>query len=455
MDRRATQLRTFAAMLAVMGLAAAVQAQTDGALDPSFWLDGKVTLAAPLYWELDATVVAPDGRLVVVGRRYVAGSQDILFWAILDDASLGTPCVPIAPGGGSFLRVQAAAFDAQGRLLIAGQGSFPSAGAEGFAMRFLYPACDPDETFNLDGIYRTDLVDAAIRGLAIDSSNRIVLAGIAQDAGGDDKLLVVRLSHQGLVDWDFANFGIFELDLFEPLSGEAVAVQADGRIVVGATRSPDSLTLADFFLVRLDLAGDLDSTFAAGGTVQIDLQADHYDFLTSLAIDPVSGDILAAGLSGTSAGFQFAAVRLASDGVLDDTFDGDGIWTDSLLDSDGAQSIQLQSDGKILVAGTVFDPDSSVADFAVFRLLPNGDPDDSFGLLGISRVSFDLDPIEHDQVHATSLDAGKLVVVGSAQDYDGGGFPRAVAARLWSDLIFTDGFERASSGAWSSAASAP
>src|SRR3990170_3882772 len=183
------RLALLAAVLALTGLSSAVQAQADGELDSSFWLDGKVTLAAPLYWELEATVVAPDGRLVVVGRRYEAGSPDTLFWAILDDASLGAPCVPSAPGGASFLLARAAAFDAQGRLLIAGQGNFPSAGGEGFAMRFLYPACDPDETFNLDGIYRTDLDDAAFRGLAIDSSDRIVLAGIAKDAGDDDKLL--------------------------------------------------------------------------------------------------------------------------------------------------------------------------------------------------------------------------------------------------------------------------
>ena len=450
------RLALLAAVLAVAGLSSAVQAQTDGELDPSFWSDGRVALATPPYFGgVNATVVGPDGRLVIVGRRS-DGPPYNLFWANLDDDVLGTPCIPNAPGGGNLFYPTDATFDPEGRLLIVGFAEFPTAGREGFAMRFLYPACDLDETFNTDGLYRTNLNEAEIHAIGTDSTSRVVLVGRSHDAGGEHKLLVVRLGAPRLLDLGFADFGLFELDLAEPIQGQAVAVQSDDRIVVGATRSAASGAFDDFFLARLDLAGELDSSFAAGGTLQLDLQEDQYDVLLDLLVDPVDGDIVAAGTSGTSASLQFAAVRLDATGELDASFSGDGIWIGALLDLDVCYQLERQSDGKILLAGTVYNPGTSVADFAVVRLLPNGDPDPAFGSLGVSRVSFDLEPNEHDQLLSATLHAGKLVVAGTAQDWDGSLGDRPVVARLFSDpLVFADGFERASAGAWSSAAGAP
>jgi uncharacterized delta-60 repeat protein len=459
MHRRPAERSTPAAVLALLTLALSgagtpAFSQSDGELDASFWGDGRVTLASPPYWRVDTVVTAPDGRLVIVGARDPFLFDDLLFWATLGDASLGPVCVPEAAGGSTSLHARAAAFDDQGRLVIVGFGGFPPAGGQGFAMRFLYPACDLDETFNTDGVYRTDLVNADLVAVGFDSGGRVLLAGTAEDAGGDDMLEVIRLGQGGLLDWSFADFGRFELDLPEPLTGTALAVQADDRIVVGAVRSPDELLFGDFFFVRLDTDGELDGSFAAGGTLQVDLQGDHYDYLHDLVIDPVGGAILAAGSSGTSASHEFAVLRLTPGGAVDETFADDGLWTGGLLDTDTASAIELQSDGKILVAGTVSDADTAVADFAVFRLLPSGEPDGSFGILGASRVSFDHGAIEFDELHAIALQAGRLVAVGAAWDWDGVG-SRAVVARLWSDLVFTDGFERASTGAWSSAFGAP
>lgn len=435
--------------LALTAFSLPALAQVDGALDETFWFDGKVTLAYPPYLSVTATVVAPDGRLVVVGERYDAGKEETLFWSILDDESLGTPCVPTSPGGGNDFRARAAAFDPQGRLVIAGEAEFPDP-VEGFALRYLYPACDLDEGFNLDGVYRTDLGEAGFASIAFDTNSRLVLSGFYYITG-EAGLLIVRLAQNGLFDLTFGNFGRVELPLEGSVSHPALAVQPDDRIVVGATILGPATY--DFFVVRLDPLGELDGTFGGDGTVEIDIAA-GVDDLRALVLDPVSGDILAAGQSGSVADAAFAVVRLESNGAPDASFDDDGIWTDTLWDEDQARSIQLQSDGKILVAGNAVHPGTGDYDFLVYRLMPDGAPDNSFGFLGVAAVSFNVDARVNDQLFATALYAGKLVVAGTNHD-PGGSEPHAVVARLWSDLIFTDGFEGASAGGWSSAVGAP
>ncbi len=447
--------RILANLLLLAGSSLPVAAQVDGGLDDSFWSDGKVALSSS-YRSVQATVVAPDGRLVVVGIRDDPGGEESLFWSVLNDGSLEPPCVPNSPGGATYARAKAAAFDPQGRLLIGGQATFGTAGPEGFALRYLYPACDLDEGFNSDGIYRTNLEWGVFEGIAFDSSSKVVLAGSVGVGVGAEALLVVRLTEAGLLDPDFGFFGVLELDLAEHAVGHAVAVQPDDRIVVGG-EIYSSESGYDFLVVRLDAQGDLDPSFTGDGSAQVDVQTDLHDLANALVLDPVSGNILIAGYSSdASASTKFAVVRLLSNGLPDETFDDDGIWTAAFREEDYATSIELQSDGKILVAGNSHDEGSGDLDFLIYRLLSNGDPDSSFDGNGRAGVSFGLAANPLDHVNSTTLHAGKLVVAGHASDQDGpGSIWRAIVARLWIGLIFSDDFERGSGGGWSSAPGAP
>ncbi len=63
------------------------------------------------------------------------------------------------------------------------------------------------------------------------------------------------------------------------------------------------------------------------------------------------GKIVAAGIS---SGFDYLVLRYNSDGTLDSSFDQDGIATFSLsAGSEWAASVAMQSDGKIVVGGSV------------------------------------------------------------------------------------------------------
>src|SRR6516225_4144532 len=95
--------------------------------------------------------------------------------------------------------------------------------------------------------------------------------------------------------------------------------------------------------------GDLDTTFGSGGMVITNFGG--YDFASALALQS-DGKIVAAGTTrpgGPSGSSNFALARYNSDGSLDTTFGTGGrVTADSLGE---AFALAIQSDGKIVVAG--------------------------------------------------------------------------------------------------------
>ncbi len=101
--------------------------------------------------------------------------------------------------------------------------------------------------------------------------------------------------------------------------------------------------------------------------------------------------IVVAGISNTNGNNDFTMVRYTSTGLIDTTFgiNGNGkVITDIGAGSiDFAQSVQIQSDGKILLAG--YSNVSGENDFVLVRYDANGKIDSSFGANGkvITNVS--------------------------------------------------------------------
>ena len=125
--------------------------------------------------------------------------------------------------------------------------------------------------------------------------------------------------------------------------------------------------------------GSLDNTFGTSGKVTTDFG--NSDDGRSIAIQS-DGKILVAGYSDNGSNVDFALVRYNSDGSLDNTFDTDGkLTTDIGSYGDEGNSVAIQSDGKILVAGESWNGSNSTYDFALVRY--NG------GSTGISENSND------------------------------------------------------------------
>ncbi len=164
--------------------------------------------------------------------------------------------------------------------------------------------------------------------------------------------------------------------------GQSVAVQADGKILVGGYTAtaitPDS-TEWDFSLTRYNTDGTLDTSFGGGdGIVTTDLGSTNFDRSHSIIIQ-ADGKILLAGESYIGAGKHLALVRYNSDGTLDTSFGGgDGIVRTTVAFLELGESVTLQSDGKILVTGSSFTGGSNT-DILLVRYNTDGTLDTSFG----------------------------------------------------------------------------
>ena len=159
----------------------------------------------------------------------------------------------------------------------------------------------------------------------------------------------------------------------------AVAIQTDGKIVVGGHARLELQPLAQghFALIRYLNNGRVDPTFARFPAVEGPVGA-----LTGLALQP-DGKIVAIGFAGGSS-TDFLVARYLPDGRLDPSFGGSGfVQTDFDFNQiDRASVLAIQSDGKILVAGTSRDPFANISSptqFAIARYNPDGSLDQSFG----------------------------------------------------------------------------
>jgi uncharacterized delta-60 repeat protein len=185
----------------------------------------------------------------------------------------------------------------------------------------------------------------------------------------------------------------------------AVAVQADGKVVLAG--QADDGSSSNFEVVRLNVDGTTDTTFGNAGTVLVAFTSATSEQVSSLAID-ANGKILVAGTATTtgsdqSTDTQFAVARLNADGSLDTTFNNGGTQTievggqsplrGSTATDVSLDSLVLQTNGKILLAGTVYTRSTfqtgNAEQLVVARLLANGQADANYGSGGMAMLNLD------------------------------------------------------------------
>ena len=158
-------------------------------------------------------------------------------------------------------------------------------------------------------------------------------------------------------------------------------------------------------MLRLLPSGELDPSFNGSGIVLLDFNAS--DGAQDIALQP-DGKIVAAGGEGFAD--NVAIVRLLPDGSPDPSFSGDGKRTIDLGGQEYANGVALQSDGKIVLAGTT--EAGGDKDMFVHRLDANGASDPGFGVAGTRVVDFaGLEDTGEDVVVQAD---GKIVAVGRA-----------------------------------------
>ena len=271
----------------------------------------------------------------------------------------------------------------------------------------VYPqAGSLDSTFAGDGmlIFPVGVDTDEASAICMQTDGKILLAGFSVDTISFNLIVSMsRVMSNGTLDGDFGNNGrVLTPVMSTSAEIESVAVQSDGKILLAG-----SLVMADrkFLLMRYNGDGTIDSTFGSAGIVVTDLQTEEHGYALALGSN---GRILMAGYTrNLFEDYDLALLQYLPTGAPDLSFGTNGsAVTDVSGGDDHAYALAVLPNGKILVVG---ESDDNVL---VTQYEPNGLVDSTFATNGALITSWT--PMR-DNARSIDLQAdGKIVVAGAA-----------------------------------------
>lgn len=274
------------------------------------------------------------------------------------DASFGSGGIVQTPMGVDYAILEDLVILPDGKLLAAGEAKWFAEGSKHLALARYLPDGQLDTTFGRNGrAYARFFGNANISGLALAPDGKFVVSGYISGTTILDYwgFAIMRFLPNGLVDFSFGTLGRVVLRSPKLLAATSLVVQDDGKIVVGGVGEPEP-GVSSFAVIRLTETGSLDPDFGQGGGV-LTIFPEGDSRLNALALQS-DGKLVAAGSVDVPAHSRedFAVVRYLPDGSLDLDFGMDGRVTTQFFASSPAEitAVLLQPDGKIVAAGTVF-----------------------------------------------------------------------------------------------------
>jgi uncharacterized delta-60 repeat protein len=192
------------------------------------------------------------------------------------------------------------------------------------------------------------------------------------------------------------------------------------------------------------VAGDIDTSFSGDGRQLTSFSNGEADDVAYDAVVDGNGRIVVVGESDQSAqnrGLDFAIARYNPDGTYDDSFSGDGRRLVSFGENgdDRARGVAIDPNGRIVVVGHVRKPGGAVF-FGIARLKGNGVLDDSFDENGLRLTAFDKSFLDSRATDVAVQPNGKIIAVGvSDQNKTGKDF---AFARYLDDGSYDAGFSK-------------
>ena len=382
---------------------ALVRYNSDGSLDTTLKGSGKLTTAVGTGdCHGEGVALQEDGKIVVVGYsfnasslsstsgrlcstvlRYTAdGSLDTNF----ADSGKVTTCI-----GAKYASAESVTIQSDGKIVVAGKSL---SGNDDFAVVRYSVNGTLDTSFNETGKAIADFgADDYGHSVAMRRDGRIVVvgyttnlmtatsAGFDRPPGSKKECALACFKANGSLDTSFNGTGkvITNFGGDGNAEGRSVAVQTDGKIVVVGYATAGGTE--KFALARYNADGTLDTSFGGSGRVMTAVGISG-SIATGVALQK-DGKIVVAGyaVKNSGTGYDFACVRYNTDGNVDQSFGDGGKIMTSVGQGDGkANSVAVQSDGKIIVAGSAYVGDNS--EFAVVRYDASGKLDMSFNAAG-------------------------------------------------------------------------
>jgi uncharacterized delta-60 repeat protein len=348
-----------------------VRYNTDGTLDTTFGVGGKVETSLLLFAHSVDVAIQGDGKIVAVSQSSIA--------RFTPDGSLDTSF------GNSGLQTYggiatAVAIQGDGKIVVAGWTPVTDTRPRSVLLVRYNPDGSRDAGFGRNGVAPRPWshIGSQADDVAIQPTGDILVAGTGYFIVGPFGLnrpsfVLVRYKPNGSLDNSFSGNGKVRINFGAkgPDLAFGLAIQDDGKIVeVGQERKIGQPS--NFGIARVMPGGSLDPTFSGDGKVRIDFSG-NADAATSVAIQ-TNGKITVAGYAeragGGASARDFGLTRLRVDGTLDPGFGGDGKVMTKIGAAAVGRDVAIE-DGKMVVAGTAWSNPFPNApyDFAAARYL--------------------------------------------------------------------------------------
>jgi uncharacterized delta-60 repeat protein len=302
-----------------------IKLMADGTFDTTFGNQGQVIIPFDGFRaEVNEIIVRPDGKIILAGNVYISGGEYNFGIVLLNpDGSLDT------------------SFNETGKVVF-----------------------DFDENINY------------LYAAALQNDGKIVVAGQCGTSANAD-FAVARINPDGTFDTEFGVEGKQRINIQGDDRGRCVAIQNDGKIVLGGYSYPVGSNNCWFAAVRLTTIGQLDNTYSSDGKVVTKVASSYgNDTVQDMIIQPDDKIVMVAD-SYIGSSQDIGVVRFTTDGELDTTFNGDGKFNTSMIGTtDYPRAITLQTDGKILISGSFYT--TPQRNLALLRLTSIGEFDTTF-----------------------------------------------------------------------------
>jgi uncharacterized delta-60 repeat protein len=385
-----------------------------GTLDLTFDTDG-ILLVNPtnVFDNAQDVLVLPDNKILLCGTTGTGSNFDMTVIKLNEngtyDNSFGTagiltPSNPLGPDYSYDMELLP-----NGNIIIVGALSLSDFDTQ-FAAWVVKPDGTLDESFSGDGIYEfnNDGGEEYLKSVVV-HQNDIFLVGVQSIPGFSyNKIAVQKLDLAGNLDTSFgvngtANFSTSNTDQFRITGGTYIN---EGAIVVCGDLYDEASFMSKPILVLLNLSGVPVSAFGVNGMWQDTGEGTYYD------VEYLNSKIIAAGTNGNSSTVR----RHNLDGSFDTSFGTNGIFNNGVGGNSIYFDILLGADNKWYACGTT-SSGFGVRDFLTSRINLNGGLDLTWAGTGNVVTSLGL---YFDDAYGIGLQTdGKVVCGGLTSQPDG------------------------------------
>ncbi|HKY62319.1 MAG TPA: delta-60 repeat domain-containing protein [bacterium] len=270
---------------------------SDGTLDASFGSGGTTVSDLGSFERVISATLYPDGKILVTGAQLGGGVTDVAL-ARYDangnlDGTFGSGGIVIQDFGGSET-AGGVALQSGEKILIS--GDFSDGGNSDFALFRFEGDGLPDLSFGTDGKVRTDIATIDVESaLTVQNDGKLVLVGSAGETDSSGSFAILRYNPDGSLDSGFGTDGKVVTNFGSSALATAVALSSDGKIIVAGfavmAPPPNPLEL-NIFVVRYESNGDLDTSFGSDGKAEFNFGT--FELANALALQ-ADGKILVAG----------------------------------------------------------------------------------------------------------------------------------------------------------------